>query len=49
MGAHSDKIIFQYGVRILNDHLNLDSNLYSLKIRDNHIIKVLDIGNIIGG
>ena len=49
LDANSDKICFQYGIRILNDPLYFNRTLSSLKIRDNHIIRVNDIGNIIGG
>ena len=46
----TSKITFYYGQRLLNSdqYLN-DKNLYDIKIKNNHNIKVTDTSNIIGG
>ena len=46
----TSKITFYYGNRLLNSEPYLSSkNLYDIKIKNNHIIKVTDTSNIIGG
>ena len=46
----TSKITFYYGNRLLNSETYLnDKNLYDIKIKNNHVIKVTDTSNIIGG